>query len=64
MMDVAYFDSFGTEYAPKEIRYFIGNKNIKTNIYRIQAIDSIMHRYICAGFTDFMLKGKKFIRVY
>ena len=47
MMNVAYFDSFGTEYAPKEIRYFIGNKNIKTNIYRIEAIDSIMQIYLC-----------------
>ena len=26
---------------PKEIKTFIGNKNIKTNIFRIQAYDSI-----------------------
>ena len=30
--DVTYFDSFGVEHIPKEIRTFIGNKNIKTNI--------------------------------
>ena len=40
--DVTYFDSFGVEHIPKEIRTFIGNKNIKTNIFRIQAYDSIM----------------------
>ena len=43
---------------PKEIRKFIGNKNIKTNIFRIQAYDSIMCRYFCTGFIDFMLPGK------
>ena len=35
--NLAYFDSFGVEYVPKEIRSFIGNKNVITNIYRIQA---------------------------
>ena len=40
--DVTYFDSFGVEHIPKEIKTFIGNKNIKTNIFRIQAYDSIM----------------------
>ena len=28
--DVTYFDSFGVEHISKEIRTFIGNKNIKT----------------------------------
>ena len=32
-----YFDSFGIEHIPEEIKEFIGNKNIKTNIFRIQA---------------------------
>ena len=40
-----YCDSFGAEHIPKEIRKFIGNKNIVTNIYRIQAYDSIMSGY-------------------
>ena len=31
---------------------------MKTNIYRIQANDSMMQRYICIGFIDFMLKDK------
>ena len=39
---VTYFDSFGVEDIPKEIKTFIGNKNIKTNIFRIQVYDSIM----------------------
>ena len=56
--DVTYFDSFGVEYIPKEIRTFISNKNIKTNIFRIQAYDSIMCGYFCIGFIDFMLAGK------
>ena len=56
--DVTYFNSFGAEYIPKEIKNFIGNKNIETNIYRIQAFDSIMCGYFCIGFMDFMLKGK------
>ena len=56
--DVIYFDSFGVEYIPKEIRTFISNKNIKTNIVRIKTYDSIMCRCFCIGFTDFMLAGK------
>ena len=40
---VIYCDSFGVEHAPKEIKRFIGHKNIKTNIFRIQADNSIMH---------------------
>ena len=39
---VTYFDSFGVEHIPKEIKTFISDKNIKTNIFRIQAYDLIM----------------------
>ena len=56
--NVTYFVSFGVEHIPKDIRKFFGNKNIITNIYRIQAYDSIMCGYFCLGFIDFMLKGK------
>ena len=45
-----YFDTFGVEHFPKEIRKFIGNKNITTNIYRIQAHNSIICEYFCTGF--------------
>ena len=56
--DVTYFDSFGVEHILQEIKAFIGNKNIKTNIFRMQAYDSIMCGYFCIGFIDFMLAGK------
>ena len=64
--DITYFDSFGEEHIPKEIINFINrsllsasqNKNIKTNIFRIQAYDSIMCGYFCIGFINFMFKGK------
>ena len=58
--NVTYFDSFGVEIILKEIRKFIRNKNI-TNIYRIQAYDSIMCGYLCIGFIDFTLKGKSLL---
>ena len=53
-----YFDSFGVENIPKGIKKFIGNKNIITNVYRIEAYKSIMCGYLCIGFIDFMLKVK------
>ena len=55
--NVTYFDSFGVEHIPKEIEKFISSKNIKINIFRIQAYDSIMSGYFCMGFIDFMLTG-------
>ena len=33
---VTYFDSFGIEHIPKEIKQIIDNRNIISNIYRIQ----------------------------
>ena len=59
--NVIYFDSFGVEHIPKEIRKLIGNKNIKIIIYRIQAYGSIMCGYFCIWFIDFMLKGKSLL---
>ena len=56
--NVTYFDSFGVEHISKEIIKFIENRNIKTNIFKIQAYDSIMCGYFCIGFIDFMFKGK------
>ena len=56
--NVIYFDSFGVEHIPKEIKKFIDNKNIIANIFRIQAYDSIMCGYFCMGFINFMCKGK------
>ena len=59
--NVTYFDSFGVECIPNEIRKFIGNKNIITNIYRIQAYDSVMWGYFCIRFIDFMLEGESLL---
>ena len=56
--NVTYFDSFGVEHIPKEIIKFMENRNIKTNIFRLQAYDSIMCGYVCIGFIDFMHAGK------
>ena len=56
--NVTYFDSFGVEHIPKEIKAFIKNKNIKTNIFSIQAFDLIICGYFSIGFINFMLKGK------
>ena len=61
-----YFNSFGVEYIPKEINKFINNDTtkssaiarIKSNIFRIQAYDSIMCGYFCIEFINYMLKGK------
>ena len=57
--EIAYFDIFGVEHVPKEIKEFVGNKNIKANIFRVQANDSVMCGYFRIGFIDFMLAGKK-----
>ena len=65
--EIVYFNSFGVEYIPNEIKDFIeefpeefpGNKSIKTNIFRVQENNSIMCGYFCIGFIDFMLAGKK-----
>ena len=45
--NVAYFDSYIVEYMSQGIRKFVGNENIVTNIYRIQAHVSIMCGYFC-----------------
>ena len=46
---------------PEEIKKSIGNRNIKANIYRVQATNSIMCGYFCIGFIDFMFAGKTLI---
>ena len=52
---IIYFDNFGVEHVPKEIKKPIGNKNMKTNIFRIQANNSIMCGFFCNGFINFIL---------
>ena len=56
--NVTYFDSFGVEHIPKEIKTFIDrSSSIETNIFRIQACDSVCG-YYCILFITFMLAGK------
>ena len=43
------------------MKTFIGKRNITTNIFRIQAYDSIMCGYFSTEFIDFMLKGKSLL---
>ena len=57
--EIVYFNSFGVEHILEEIKKIVGNKNIKANIFRVQANNSIRCGYFCIGFIDFMLAGKK-----
>ena len=57
--EIVYFDRFGVEHVPEETKKFVGNENIIANIFRVQANNSVICRYFCIGFTDFMLAGKK-----
>ena len=59
--EVIYFDNFCVEHVPKENKRFIGHKDIKTNIFRIQAYNSIMCDYFCIRFIDFMFANKTLI---
>ena len=54
-------DSFGVEYLSKEVTKFIGNKYIKSNIFRVEIYDSVMCGYFCIGFIEFILAGKSLI---
>ena len=56
--EIVYFDSFGVEHIPEEIKEFIGNRNIKANMFRVQANNSVMCGYFCIGFIDVMLSDK------
>ena len=50
--NVTYFDRFGVEHIPKEIKKFIGKKNTQTNILRKQAYNSVMCGYFFTGFIN------------
>ena len=56
---IVYFNSFGVEHVSEKIKKFIGNENIKANIFPVQANNSILCGYFCIGFIDFMLASKK-----
>ena len=64
--NITYFDSFGVEHIPKEIKKFIDHplpsaslsKNVILNIFRIHVYDSILCGYFCIGFINFKIKKK------
>ena len=43
--EIIYFDSFVVEHVPEEMKEFTGNKNLKANIFRVQANNSLMCGY-------------------
>ena len=65
--EVIYFDSFGVEDVPEEhvehvwCRTCFRHEDIKTNIFRIQAYNSITCGYFCIGFVDFIFLNKTLI---
>ena len=59
--NITYFASFGVEHIPKVVIKFLENKNIISNIYRIQAYNSMMCGYFCIRFINFMLKCKSLL---
>ena len=56
---ISIVERVGVERVPEEIKEFVGNKNIITNIFRVQANNSVTCGYFCIGFIDFVLTGKK-----
>ena len=56
-----YFDSFGIEYTPQEVLNKIKHKSITHNIFRIQDNQSIVCRFYCIAFIEYILAGKTFL---
>lgn len=62
--DALHFDSSGAIYILRGIKKFTTNKNIKVNIFRIQAYHAMICVYICIWFTGFKLNNKTLRRNY
>ena len=60
--EIICFYRFWVEHVTEEMMDFIGNKNLKIEIFRAQASDSIMCGCFCIGFIDFMLAGEILIK--
>ena len=56
--EMVYFDNFDV---PEKNKKFIDYKNIKANIFRVQASNSLMCGYFYIRFIDLMLAGKTLI---
>ena len=59
--EIVYFDSFGIEHVRKEIKEFVGNKNIIAKIFQVQGNNSVMCGLFWIVFIAFMLADKKLI---
>ena len=46
---ISIVERIDVERVPEEIKEFLGNKNIITNIFRVQANNSVMCGYFCIG---------------
>lgn len=55
---MTHFDNFEVKHIPEEIGEFIGNKNVITNIFRIQPYDSKMSQYFCISLLILCLRVK------
>ena len=58
-IEIVFFNSFGVEHVPEEMKEIVGNKNIKTNIFWVETNNLIMCGYFCIGFIDLRVAGKK-----
>ena len=55
---VLYFDSLGIEYIPQEVWNKIRDISITHSKFRIQNNESIICRFYCIAFLEYMLSGK------
>ena len=53
-----YYDSFGIKYIPQEALNKIIDKSITCNIFRVQSDDSVMCRFHCIAFIEYMIARK------
>ena len=60
--EITYLDSFDFEPVPQKIMHFIGQKNLKAKIFRMQADNSITCGYFCTKIIEFMLAGESLIQ--
>ena len=56
-----YFDFFGIDYIPQEVLNKDKNKSTTHNIFRIQDNESIMCRFNCIAFIEYMLARKNLL---
>ena len=57
--EIVYFDNFGAEHVPQEIKEIFGSKNIIAETFRVQANNSVMYGYFWIAFIGFMVAEEK-----